>query len=95
MTVCTVVKSEDFAKFCGLLRIYELYQILSGFFDEIFTIMDWFHFTLITITMEANGGNVTAAHTACMAYTAGMAYNGGAAAEAAAAAAEAALALQD
>ena len=57
--------------------------------------MDWFHFTLITITMEANGGNVTAAYTACMAYAADMAaaaymaYNGGTAA------AEAALALQD
>ena len=27
LTVCTVVKrSEDFAKFCGLLRMYELYN---------------------------------------------------------------------
>ena len=27
LTICTVVKSkvEDFAKFCGLLRIYEVY----------------------------------------------------------------------
>ena len=60
-----------------------MHQISSGLFDEIFTIVGyyWFHFTLITITMEANGGNVTAA------YAAGMAYNGGTA--------EATLALQD
>ena len=62
--------------------------------------MDWFHFTLITITMEANGGNVTAAYTACMAYAAGMAYAADMAAAACMAyndstAAEAALALQD
>ena len=64
--------------------------------------MDWFHFTLITITMEANGGNVTAAYTACMAYNgaAGIAYAADMAAAACMAyndstAAEAALALQD
>ena len=32
LTVCTEVKSkrEDFAKFCGLLRIYELYGTSSA-----------------------------------------------------------------